>query len=58
MACRARSLGMYKMASSIWIAPDYASSSADAVAQMIVADILGKAWTPPDWLPRHYITQL
>lgn len=35
-----------------------AFACADAVAQMIVADILGKAWTPPDWLPRHYITQL
>ncbi|RDX43860.1 FAD dependent oxidoreductase [Lentinus brumalis] len=30
---------------------------AEAVAGIIVADIAGKQYTVPDWLPRHYLTQ-
>lgn len=28
----------------------------EALSQIIVSDILGTPWTPPDWLPRGYIT--
>ncbi|EIW59961.1 FAD dependent oxidoreductase [Trametes versicolor FP-101664 SS1] len=34
-----------------------AFSCAEAVAQMIVADIQGKEWEVPEWLPRHHLTQ-
>lgn len=34
-----------------------AACSAEAVAQMILADIHGEEWTAPDWLPRHHLTQ-
>ncbi|KAI0640665.1 FAD dependent oxidoreductase [Trametes meyenii] len=34
-----------------------AFSCAEAVAQLIVADIQGKEWTPPEWLPRHHLTR-
>ncbi|KAI0364567.1 FAD dependent oxidoreductase [Pilatotrama ljubarskyi] len=34
-----------------------AFSCAEAVAQMIVADIRGEEWTPPEWLPRHHLTK-
>ncbi|KAI1787022.1 FAD dependent oxidoreductase [Ganoderma leucocontextum] len=30
---------------------------AEAVAGMIVADIRGKEWSIPDWLPRHFLTE-
>ncbi|PIL27976.1 hypothetical protein GSI_09920 [Ganoderma sinense ZZ0214-1] len=30
---------------------------AEAVAGMIVADIQGKEWSVPDWLPRHFLTK-
>ncbi|TBU39321.1 FAD dependent oxidoreductase [Dichomitus squalens] len=30
---------------------------AEAVAGMIIADIQGKDWSIPDWLPRHHLTQ-
>ncbi|KAH9945748.1 FAD dependent oxidoreductase [Amylocystis lapponica] len=30
--------------------------SAEAVAGMIAADITGQQWSPPVWLPHHYIT--
>ncbi|OSC96675.1 FAD dependent oxidoreductase [Trametes coccinea BRFM310] len=32
-------------------------SCAEAVAQMILADIEGKEWTIPEWLPRHHLTE-
>lgn len=31
--------------------------SAEAVAQMVAAEILAKPWSPPEWLPRHYLTR-
>lgn len=31
-------------------------SSAEAIAQMIVAELAGKEWTQPDWLPTRYLT--
>ncbi|KAH9893649.1 FAD dependent oxidoreductase [Cubamyces lactineus] len=31
-------------------------SCAEAVAQMMVADIQGKEWSVPEWLPRHHLT--
>ncbi|KAH9852000.1 FAD dependent oxidoreductase [Lenzites betulinus] len=34
-----------------------AFSCAEAVVQMMLADISGKEWTVPDWLPRHHLTQ-
>ncbi|OCH86540.1 FAD dependent oxidoreductase [Obba rivulosa] len=34
-----------------------AFACAEAVAQMILSDMEGKEWTPPEWLPRHYLTQ-
>ncbi|KZT21543.1 FAD dependent oxidoreductase [Neolentinus lepideus HHB14362 ss-1] len=33
-----------------------AFSCAEVVAQMIIADISGKAWSPPEWLPKWYLT--
>ncbi|OBZ73683.1 hypothetical protein A0H81_06486, partial [Grifola frondosa] len=33
-----------------------AFACAEAVAQMIAADMTGDTWTPPAWLPRHYVT--
>ncbi|GBE89423.1 predicted protein [Sparassis crispa] len=33
-----------------------AFACAEVVAQMIVADITGKSWTAPSWLPHHYLT--
>lgn len=30
--------------------------SAEAVAGMILADMRGKKWSPPDWFPVHYLT--
>lgn len=30
-------------------------SSAEAVAQMIVAEIEDRAWEVPDWFPRSYL---
>ncbi|KAI9069868.1 DAO-domain-containing protein [Trametes sanguinea] len=32
-------------------------SCAEAVAQMILADMQGKEWTIPAWLPRHHLTE-
>ncbi|KIP01827.1 hypothetical protein PHLGIDRAFT_131084 [Phlebiopsis gigantea 11061_1 CR5-6] len=29
---------------------------AEAVAEMIACDVLGRTWAVPDWLPRHYLT--
>ncbi|KAH8077870.1 FAD dependent oxidoreductase [Cristinia sonorae] len=34
-----------------------AFACAEAVVGMIVADIQGKMWSPPSWLPRGYLTQ-
>ncbi|CDO74745.1 hypothetical protein BN946_scf184411.g2 [Trametes cinnabarina] len=31
--------------------------SAEAVAQMIVADLQGKEWSIPEWLPHHHLTK-
>ncbi|KAA1470062.1 DAO-domain-containing protein [Dentipellis sp. KUC8613] len=33
-----------------------AFACAEAAASMITAELAGKEWSPPDWLPRHYIT--
>ena len=30
--------------------------SAEAVASMIKAHIIGKSWDPPAWLPKRYLT--
>lgn len=30
--------------------------SAEVVAQMILAELTGKAWTQPEWLPTRYLT--
>ena len=30
-------------------------SSAEAVAQMMIADMEGKEWEVPDWFPRSYL---
>ncbi len=32
--------------------------SAQVVADMILADLEGKEWSIPDWLPRHYLTKI
>ena len=37
--------------------PQDGESSAEAVAGMIVADMQGKEWRVPDWLPRHFLTE-
>ncbi|KAI0676177.1 FAD dependent oxidoreductase [Trametes maxima] len=34
-----------------------AFSCAEAVAQLIIADIQGRDWTPPEWLPLHHLTK-
>ncbi|EMD39375.1 hypothetical protein CERSUDRAFT_82107 [Gelatoporia subvermispora B] len=34
-----------------------AFACAEAVVQLMVSDMEGKTWTPPEWLPRHYLTQ-
>jgi len=34
-----------------------AFACAEALAQIVAAEIMGKSWSPPDWLPRHYLTQ-
>jgi hypothetical protein len=31
-------------------------ASGEAVADMIVSDMLGKTWSLPHWLPKHYLT--
>lgn len=33
-----------------------AFACAEAVAGMIASSMLGRSWTIPDWLPRHYLT--
>ncbi|TFY67270.1 hypothetical protein EVJ58_g1719 [Rhodofomes roseus] len=33
-----------------------AFACAEALAQMVAAGIMGKSWSPPEWLPRHYLT--
>ncbi|KAG8751731.1 hypothetical protein FRC12_012290 [Ceratobasidium sp. 428] len=34
-----------------------AFACAEVVAQMIVADMLGNSWSPPEWFPRHLLTK-
>jgi len=34
-----------------------AFACAEATSQMIAADLTGKPWTAPEWLPFHYITK-
>ena len=31
-------------------------SSAEVVAKMIVAELVGEKWTTPEWLPERYLT--
>jgi hypothetical protein len=31
-------------------------ASAEVIAQMILAEISGKEWKEPDWLPQRYLT--
>ncbi|CCL99502.1 uncharacterized protein FIBRA_01520 [Fibroporia radiculosa] len=35
-----------------------AFACAEAVSQMIAADFMGRDWVIPEWLPRHYVTDL
>lgn len=32
--------------------------SAEALASLIWSDVSEAPWTPPDWLPRHYLTEV
>lgn len=32
--------------------------SAEVVANMITAELSGREWVVPEWLPRHYLTWL
>ncbi|EPS94337.1 hypothetical protein FOMPIDRAFT_1026232 [Fomitopsis schrenkii] len=34
-----------------------AFACAEVIAQMVAAEILAKPWSPPEWLPRHYLTR-
>jgi hypothetical protein len=31
--------------------------SAEALAALLWSDIENSTWTPPEWLPRHYLTE-
>lgn len=31
--------------------------SAEALAGLLWSDIENSTWTPPEWLPRHYLTE-
>lgn len=61
MECHVRSHGEYSID---WYNSDLTAvtttssykPSAEAVAELILADLKGEAWTVPEWFPRHYLT--
>lgn len=56
MVCLGRMRGQSEFSSSSKRVLIVASLSAQVVADMIVSDITGNVWSPPEWLPRHYVT--